>query len=100
MKVEVSADVSRGRWGNFMIRVRIGIEIDPSKMYHSCVNKQLGCDRQRYEKDFKRNPRKAEIDEILEIKRLTAWRTCKRAKSQMREPSSPHPTICSRDNRL
>ena len=45
--------------------------------------KQLGCDRQRYEKDFKRNPRKAEIDEILEIKRLTAWRTCKRAKREM-----------------
>ena len=47
-------------------------------------------------KDMKRtlreNPRKAEIDEILEIKRLAAWRTCKRAKSQMREPGSPpHP---------
>jgi hypothetical protein len=38
-------------------------------------------------KDMKRtlreNPRKAEIDEILEIKRLTAWRTCKRAKREM-----------------
>jgi hypothetical protein len=38
-------------------------------------------------KDMKRtlreNPRKAEIDEILEIKRLTAWRTCKRANSEM-----------------
>lgn len=35
-------------------------------------------------KDMKMTLReKAEIDEILEIKRLTAWRTCKRAKREM-----------------
>jgi hypothetical protein len=33
----------------------------------------------------------AEINGILEIKRLTAWRTCKWANSQMRAPSSDHP---------
>ena len=44
--------------------------------------------------DFRKTP---EIDEILEIKRLTAicmGRTCKRGKGQKsdaREPSSPHP---------
>jgi hypothetical protein len=31
------------------------------------------------------------IDDILEIKRLTAWRTCKWAKSQMCAPSLDHP---------
>jgi hypothetical protein len=47
-------------------------------------------------KDMKRRKpqipleRKAEIDETLENKHLTAWRKCKWVKSQMRAPRSDH----------
>jgi hypothetical protein len=41
----------------------------------------------------------AGIDEILEIKRLTAWRTCINGpKVRCARPVHPIPSICIRDN--
>jgi hypothetical protein len=40
---------------------------------------------------LKKTPEKPKSTKIWRSKRLSAWRTCKSANSQVREPSSPHP---------